>query len=52
MVRGTTRTALQPNPDTSFLSIAGWDFLNYVDESFPELKGIASSVKSKLAQWK
>jgi len=28
-VRGTTKTATAPNPDPSFLSLAGWDFLSY-----------------------
>lgn len=52
LVRGTTKTAISPNPDPALFSPAGWDFLSFVDESYPELKGIAGSMKSKLAQWK
>ncbi len=29
LIRGTTRTATSPNPDPSFITAAGWDFLNY-----------------------
>lgn len=52
LVRGTTKTSILPNPDHALLSPAGWDFLSYADEVYPELKGIASSMKSKLAEWK
>lgn len=29
LIRGTTKTATSPNPDTTLLSAAGWDFLSY-----------------------
>lgn len=29
MVRGTTKTAMGPNPDPTLFSPAGWDFFNY-----------------------
>ena len=34
MVRGTPKTALVPNPDTTFLAEAGWNFLNFAEENF------------------
>ena len=52
LVRGTTKTATSPNPDTALFSPAGWDFFNYVEESFPELKGISSNLKNNLPKWK
>ena len=52
LVRGTTKTAINPNPDSALFSPAGWDFFNYVEESFSELKGIVSSLKKDLPKWK
>jgi dynein heavy chain, axonemal len=52
LVRGTTRTATTPNPDPALFSPAGWDFMCFVEESYPELKGIVGNLKAKLPQWK
>lgn len=52
LVRGTTKTATAPNPDPAFFSLAGWDYLNYVEESYPELKGIVPNLKANLPKWK
>jgi hypothetical protein len=41
-----------PNPDPSLLSLAGWDFLFYAEQSYPQLKGIVDSLKAKLPEWK
>lgn len=52
LIRGTTRTALSPNPDPAFISAAGWDFINFIEDSYPSLKGIANNIKTILPQWK
>lgn len=52
LVRGTTKTSAIANPDPSFLSLAGWDFLSFAEESVPELKGLVGCIKNKLPQWK
>jgi dynein heavy chain len=52
LVRGTTKTSAVANPDPAFLSLAGWDFLSFAEESVPELKGLVGCIKNKLPQWK
>ena len=52
LVRGTTKVASTPNPDPSFFTLAGWNFISYVEEAYPELKGIVGHLKANLQKWK
>jgi len=52
LVRGTTKIATTPNPDPAFFSLAGWNFISYIEESYPQLKGIVDHIKANLQTWK